>query len=61
MQKGKKALGSQIFPIREEKTVQYLSALTENQQWQQSLQLYFNPRENDNKLEFHSSNNNSGS
>lgn len=29
------ALGSQIFPdTREEKTVQYLSALTENQQWQ---------------------------
>lgn len=34
-------LGSQICPLstRQEKTVQYLSALTEKQQWQQSLQL----------------------
>lgn len=33
-------LGSQTCPCtREEKTVQYLSALTEKQQWQQSLQL----------------------
>lgn len=34
-------LGSQIrlASTREEKTVQYLSALTEKQQWQQSLQL----------------------
>lgn len=33
--------GSQIrlASTREEKTVQYLSALTEKQQWQQSLQL----------------------
>lgn len=40
MQKGN-ALGSQIClaSTREEKTVQYLSALTEKQQWQQSLQL----------------------
>lgn len=35
---------------REEKTVQYLFALTEKQQWQQSLQLIFNPREDENKL-----------
>lgn len=34
-------LGSQIclLSTRQEKTVQYLSALTEKQQWQQSLQL----------------------
>ena len=36
----KKTLGSQICPCtREEKTVQYISALTEKQQWQQSLHL----------------------
>lgn len=38
--KRKNTLCSQICPsTREEKTVQYLSALTEKQQWQQSLQL----------------------
>lgn len=38
--KKENTLGSQICPsTREEKTVQYLSALTEKQQWQQSLQL----------------------
>lgn len=29
--------------------MQYLSALTEKQQWQQSLRLSFNPRGNENK------------
>lgn len=38
--KKENTLGSQICPsTREEKTVQYVSALTEKQQWQQSLQL----------------------
>lgn len=40
MQKKKNTLEVKFVPsTREEKTVQYVSALTEKEQWQQSLQL----------------------
>lgn len=50
----KNALGSQICLAspREERTVQYLSALTEKQQWQQSLQLILIQENKLNKFPF---------